>query len=1049
MRAPTPAIRQSPAGILALDNNLALQNSALDTTTGTGTVSLGAGITTPTLGGLTGSTNLVSKITTGYSNVTSLTLNPNSGSQTYSGIIANGAANMSLTKTGAGTQTLSGANTYTGATTINAGILNVGSLAAGGSASGIGAGANTVGLLNFGGGTLQYNGSSAQTTDHLFTINTGGATLDASGTGSGTMSFTNTGALSVGTGGTARSLTLTGTNTGANTLASTLGTGSSTISLVKSGAGKWVLTGANTYTGGTTISGGTLALSGGNDRLATAGTVNFSAAGTLDVGSTQQTLVNMTVGNTITGTVNGVGGKLTLTGSSFALGGGSGQTNTLNMSGLTTFAYNNAAGGFLVSGATSGSVPGGAGVLTLAGTTNTITALTFGVGNGSGGGNNTSVNQGIVNLGVTNTIESNTIAIGGIRGAGTLRYLTGTNTSLTLRGSDGSSRVTSMIVGDHGSTNLGGVFGTVDLTTNVSGTSTLDAMITTLTIGRNNRNAAAGGGTVNNTGTFTMGGGTLDATTINLAQVLPNFTGSGASSKTTGNLTVTGGTIKVGNFYFADQTSDTTTGATLEANFNFNGGANLYATNIAKGPGTGTMAATRTFNWNDGTIHNYDASTDLTFGTGITVKLAATGTHTFDIGTSRTGNVSSQLSDATTGGTLTKSGLGTLELTAANTYSGITTVSAGTLSAGNISSANNNLGSATSAVVLGNATNQGTLSYTGNTATYTRGFTIGGAGGGRLDVTTSGQTLTVGIMNGVTGSGLFTIGGAGDSNFTAALTHTGGLTKEGAGTATLTNTNTYNGDTRVNAGTLVVSDTGSLQNNGPEKIYVAAPDNVHNPSSDPMISRVLAGGTDFSDYATGFGSTSVSANLNTTGTTAAIRAGIISGLDTVTVNMQWRTPTGDESSPSNPNAVLSDIVSLEGIPSLDVFLLEMKYNAMALGHLDINAIAVSGELRLGWKDGIAWKSAVAGNVGDNGDDAVYNFQGSWADFIDVHGDAPASLGNYLGSYGVDPGTQTVWAVLNHNSEFAVIPEPSTLVVGGLALLGFVGVGLRRRRMRAE
>jgi len=40
-------------------------------------------------------------------------------------------------------------------------------------------------------------------------------------------------------------------------------------------------------------------------------------------------------------------------------------------------------------------------------------------------------------------------------------------------------------------------------------------------------------------------------------------------------------------------------------------------------------------------------------------------------------------------------------------------------------------------------------------------------------------------------------------------------------------------------------------------------------------------------------------------------------------------------------------------------------------------------------------------------------------------------------------------VLNHNSDFAVIPEPSTLVFGGLALLGLAGAGLRRRRLAQQ
>ena len=112
-------------GVLVLGNNLALQNSAIDTS-GAGTITL-TGSTTPTFGGLvdgTGQHALASVITSGYSAVTGITLNPGIGvSNTYSGVIANGASGMTLTKTGAGTQTLSGANTYTGATTVSTGTL--------------------------------------------------------------------------------------------------------------------------------------------------------------------------------------------------------------------------------------------------------------------------------------------------------------------------------------------------------------------------------------------------------------------------------------------------------------------------------------------------------------------------------------------------------------------------------------------------------------------------------------------------------------------------------------------------------------------------------------------------------------------------------------------------------------------------------------------------------------------------------------------------------------------------------------------------------------
>jgi fibronectin-binding autotransporter adhesin len=154
----------------------------------------------------------------------------------------------SMTKTGNSTWALtSTTNSYTGATRVNGGVLIVSSLANGVNASSIGAAANTVGLLEFGGGTLRYEGSTAQRTDRLFTINTSGATLDASGTGSGILQFTNNGALSSGTGGGARVLTLTGTNTGDNLLAGDLGnsSGGGFVSVTKSGTGRWILTGDN------------------------------------------------------------------------------------------------------------------------------------------------------------------------------------------------------------------------------------------------------------------------------------------------------------------------------------------------------------------------------------------------------------------------------------------------------------------------------------------------------------------------------------------------------------------------------------------------------------------------------------------------------------------------------------------------------------------------------------------------------------------------------------------------------------------------------------
>ena len=151
-------------GSLKLGVANALQFSVYDTTSSNGTtIGLDVnGFAAPTLGGLSGSVNLASAIV-GYSGVTGLTLNPQSGSLTYSGGIADGATGMTVTKTGGGTQILSGVNAYTGATTVNAGLLRItGSTSAssavsvtGGSIGGSGNG-TTTGII---GGTVTLSGA--------------------------------------------------------------------------------------------------------------------------------------------------------------------------------------------------------------------------------------------------------------------------------------------------------------------------------------------------------------------------------------------------------------------------------------------------------------------------------------------------------------------------------------------------------------------------------------------------------------------------------------------------------------------------------------------------------------------------------------------------------------------------------------------------------------------------------------------------------------------------------------------------------------------------
>jgi len=107
------------SGLLLINHDRALQNSALHSAPDIASLS----VTTPTFGGLKGDTDLASVFTAGYDAVTALRLNPQSGTCTYSGAIADGANGMTLTKSGKGTQVLGGSITSTGAVNIVAGTL--------------------------------------------------------------------------------------------------------------------------------------------------------------------------------------------------------------------------------------------------------------------------------------------------------------------------------------------------------------------------------------------------------------------------------------------------------------------------------------------------------------------------------------------------------------------------------------------------------------------------------------------------------------------------------------------------------------------------------------------------------------------------------------------------------------------------------------------------------------------------------------------------------------------------------------------------------------
>jgi outer membrane autotransporter protein len=216
------------------------------------------------------------------------------------------AGSDGLAKTGAGTLVLAGANTYMGGTSIQAGILSVDSDTRLG---------NAAGAITLDGGTLRVTGTAFNHTARAITLGNSGGGFDIADAGN---TFMLDQALS-GSGG-----------------------------LNKLGAGTLLITANNTYTGTTTISGGTLQLGNGG----TTGSITGDIAnnGTLVFNRSD----DVTFGNAMSGSGNLLQsgpGSLTLTGDSSAFAGAS----------------NVAAGALIVNGKLGGTLSVASGA-TLAGT---------------------------------------------------------------------------------------------------------------------------------------------------------------------------------------------------------------------------------------------------------------------------------------------------------------------------------------------------------------------------------------------------------------------------------------------------------------------------------------------------------------------------------------------------------------------------------------------------------------------------------------------------------------------------------------------------------
>jgi autotransporter-associated beta strand protein len=228
---------------------------------------------------------------------------------TFSGALAN-TNTPGLTKTGTGTWTLSGANTYAGATTVTAGTLKLAHNSALGTTA-AGTTVSTGAKLQLEGTTLTIpepltlgTGSTGVTIENL----SGNNTLSGAITRNGALNFlSNTGKLTISSpiGNTNNTVNLQGDGDGEISGAITLA-----FSVTKSGNGTWKLSGPSTYTTATTISGGRLILSGSLTSPVTATTGTLAPQGTpattgsLSINSTGRLEVRpgdtLTVGGTVT-----------------------------------------------------------------------------------------------------------------------------------------------------------------------------------------------------------------------------------------------------------------------------------------------------------------------------------------------------------------------------------------------------------------------------------------------------------------------------------------------------------------------------------------------------------------------------------------------------------------------------------------------------------------------------------------------------------------------------------------------------------------------------